>query len=115
MMVGMSRCRIAWLVAVAVSLALLLLMAPDSSAVPDQTQGSDPTETGELPPLEPAVESPDIIPQPNSGSPPDHPGDRGGWQQLSLLALIVVAVAAIFLLVRRESRRKRDAQRQPAR
>lgn len=113
-MVGMSRCRIAWLLAVAASLALLLLIAPDSSAAPVQDGDSD--QTGEeLAPPEPAVESPDIIPEPNSGSPPDDPGDPGGWQQLSLLALIILAVTAILLLVRRESRRKQSAQRQPAR
>jgi len=114
----MSRCRIAWLLAVAVSLALLSLMS-SAWATPVANhhagQGTDQTGAEELPPLEPAVEAPSIIPEPNSGSPPDNPGDPGGWQQLSLLALMIVAVTAIFLLARRESRRKRAAQHQPAR
>ena len=112
-MLRMSRCRIAWLVAVAVSLALLFLVTPDLSAAPRQDSDSSQIEVDEQSPAEPAAEAPSIIPRPNSGSAPDDPGDRGGWQQLSLLGLILIAVAAIFYLVRRESKRKGIAQRQP--
>ncbi|MGI8710340.1 MAG: hypothetical protein ACR2LA_05030 [Acidimicrobiales bacterium] len=38
---------------------------------------------------------PHIIERPNSGRAPENPGDRGGWEQLALLGLIVVAVAVI--------------------
>ena len=48
-----------------------------------------------------------ILPRPNSGSAPETPGDPGGWQQLTLLAVIVVALALIFFLVRRQARRAR--------
>ena len=37
--------------------------------------------------------TPRSIDQPNSGTAPKHPGDRGGWEQLTLLGLIVGAVA----------------------
>lgn len=41
---------------------------------------------------------PHIIERPNSGRAPKDPGDRGGWEQLSLLGLIVVAVVAIVVV-----------------
>lgn len=56
-----------------------------------------------------AVEVPaqDIVPQPDSGTPPDEAGDRGGALQLGLLALVVVTIGgAVYGLVR-QSRRAR--------
>jgi len=44
----------------------------------------------------------DIIPRPSEGRAPETPGDPGGWQQLTLLAVIVIAVAVILYLVRRQ-------------
>lgn len=44
---------------------------------------------------------PHIIERPNSGTAPQDPGDRGGWAQLGLLALIVAAVTAIGLIALR--------------
>jgi hypothetical protein len=44
---------------------------------------------------------PRIIQRPNSGTPPEHPGDRGGWEQLGLLALLVVVLAAIGVVIAR--------------
>ncbi|CAN5697720.1 hypothetical protein BH24ACT3_BH24ACT3_11420 [soil metagenome] len=48
-----------------------------------------------------------IIPEPNSGREPDQPGDRGGWAQLGLLAVMVGAVVLIAVLIIRSSRRAR--------
>ncbi|MGI8756606.1 MAG: hypothetical protein ACR2MB_12255 [Acidimicrobiales bacterium] len=41
---------------------------------------------------------PHIIERPNSGRAPKHPGDRGGWEQLALLALMTAAVVAIVVV-----------------
>lgn len=45
-----------------------------------------------------------IIPDPRDGCAPETPGDPGGWQQLTLLAVILMALAVIALLVRRQVR-----------
>ena len=46
-----------------------------------------------------------IIPEPNSGRPPEDAGDRGGALQFLVLGLIVVALAGGVTMVVRESRR----------
>lgn len=51
-----------------------------------------------------------ILPRPNSGQAPDSPNDPGGWQQYLVFAVLFVGLAAIVLLVRRESRRARAAR-----
>ena len=50
---------------------------------------------------------PRIIAQPNSGTPPEQPGDRGGWEQLALLAILVVAVGGIGVVGLRGGRKAR--------
>lgn len=52
-------------------------------------------------------EPPSIIPQPGSGRVPDDPGDRGGWQQVALLAVVVAALVLIATLALRSARRAR--------
>ena len=41
----------------------------------------------------------EIIPKPDSGREPEHPGDRGGWQQITLFFLLIAAIALIALVV----------------
>lgn len=69
------------------------------SALPVGAQG-DPE------PNPPTINAPDcgggIIPDPAEGCGPETPGDPGGWQQLTLLLVILVALVAIGLLVRRQ-------------
>lgn len=48
-----------------------------------------------------------IIPEPDSGRPPQDAGDRGGAAQLALFGLVLLGVAAISGLAVRESRRAR--------
>ncbi len=48
---------------------------------------------------------PHIIPRPGEGQAPEHPNDRGGWEQFLVLGLIVCSVAAIGALAWRSSRR----------
>jgi hypothetical protein len=54
-----------------------------------------------------------IIPEPNSGRKPEDLGDPGGWGQLTLLALVIVAVSGIgYVAIRGRSasaRAGRDA------
>jgi len=58
----------------------------------------------------PEVSIPSIIPQPNSGVAPKSATDRGGWAQYSVLSGIIVALGILFLLVVRDSRKKKRAQ-----
>ncbi len=51
------------------------------------TQGQLPEDGGA---------KPHIIERPNTGHAPENPGDRGGWEQLSLLGLIIAAVVVII-------------------
>jgi hypothetical protein len=94
---------------------------PPRSLVPTESAAGGPVGTTE-PTLEPTSEPPptqppggvpgDIIPDPSDPGPePDDPGDRGGWLQLSVLLLIVVAILVMVLLVWRESRARRSGDR----
>lgn len=61
---------------------------------------------------------PGIIPRPGSGRAPEDPGDRGGWEQVALLGVVVGALALIATLVVRSARRGRrrggeDSQQAP--
>jgi hypothetical protein len=71
--------------------------------------GLEPVEDGATPTTQPGLVGGDVIPRPDSGREPAHPGDRGGWQQTLLFGLIVAAIAIGVLLVVRESRRKSSA------
>ena len=54
------------------------------------------------PPTDPsanAPRAPHIIERPNEGTGPQNPGDRGGWEQLLVLAMIIVSVVVIGLVV----------------
>lgn len=46
-----------------------------------------------------------MIPRPNSGREPESPSDRGGWLQLTVLAVMVGGLVVIGGLVVRESRK----------
>lgn len=50
---------------------------------------------------------PGIIPQPGEGTAPENPGDRGGWEQLALFGVIVVALVVIAFAVVRGTKRAR--------
>lgn len=50
---------------------------------------------------------PHIIPRPNDGHPPEDPGDRGGWEQLSLFGVLAVAIVGIGVMVFRGGRSAR--------
>jgi hypothetical protein len=49
-----------------------------------------------------------IIPEPNSGRKPENLGDPGGWGQLALLGLVIVAVSGIgYVAIRGRSAKAR--------
>ena len=52
-------------------------------------------------------DSPDFIPEPNSGSEPVDAGDRGGSLQSVLFVLVIAGIVVIAALIVRESRRAR--------
>lgn len=52
------------------------------------------------------------IPRPNSGVAPEDPGDRGGYLQLGLLAVLVGGIGFIGFRVVREGQRNLERQRQ---
>lgn len=105
------RRRGSLLVLAAVTAAVVALLVPmpgAGAAVPAQ-DGSTTTQ----PPVRDG-DSPinDILPEPNSGEAPEHPSDRGGWQQIMVFCLLVGGMGVIALLVVRESRaaRRRSAR-----
>ena len=84
---------------------LVLLFAParaDGAPAQDEPTTTSPT-FGENP------DAPEqhIIPRPNSGTPPEDAGDRGGALQFVVLGAIVVGVSVVATLAVRESRRNR--------
>ena len=100
-LVGTRSLRWAATVAVLALGLLIVTLAPAA-----QAQNAEPT----TPPVEidevNDVDSPlgEIIPKPNSGAPPENPGDRGGALQLTLLALVVTFFAFAVFSVRRQVR-----------
>lgn len=70
--------------------------APSAAGEPSTT-----TRPGDGPP------APDIIPEPDSGTEPEDPGDRGGALQAVLFVAVLGGLGTIGFLVVRESRRAR--------
>lgn len=60
-----------------------------------------------------AVQQPSSLERPDYGRKPEHPGDPGGWEQLALLGLLIVALGGGTALVVRSSRRARRSRRLP--
>jgi hypothetical protein len=58
-----------------------------------------------------AGQPPSIIVKPNSGAAPEDSGDRGGWEQLALLGLMVSAIGVIAVFALRGSNAKAKAGR----
>lgn len=81
------------------------------------TAGAQPPETT-TPPVASTLSprgstvptQPSIIPAPNSGEAPADAGERGGALQGALFFLVCGGIVLLFLLVWRDSRRKRRAQ-----
>lgn len=85
---------------VATFVATFVVLAPPAVAAPDAPAGDTSTSTTAPP-------APDIIPQPNSGTPPEDAGDRGGALQIVLFVAVIGGIGVIAFLVWRESRKAR--------
>ena len=88
--------------ALALGLVLVLGVAvvaltTDSSPRRD-TQGQTPEAGGS---------KPHIIPRPGDGQAPQSPGDRGGWEQLTLFTVMLGAMAGIGVVIFRGGRKAR--------
>lgn len=84
----------------------MLVVALVGSA-PAAAQEPGATSTTATSTTDARVPTNEIIPKPNSGVPPEEPGDRGGVLQLGLLALVVLAVTGAVVGLVRQSRRAR--------
>lgn len=96
------------LLAVAIVGGVILVAATVDSGPRRDTQGQLEEDGGA---------KPHIIARPNSGRAPENPGDRGGWEQLTLFGLIVAAMAGIGLAIFRggaKARAGRQAWRDAA-
>ena len=99
------RTERATLAAVRFVLALVIVLttfavAPGALAAPAQDDDA-PVEITEAEEQQPGG----IIPRPNSGAPPEDPGDRGGAYQWLLFGLIIVFIAVAVLSIRRSAKR----------
>ncbi len=102
--------RAAWLLggAIAVLLAIVLVAAVSSPPSKAERERARQEE----------LANPRSIPLPDSGRAPQRPGDPGGWEQLALGGLLVVALAggAVWLVhSSRKARRTRAPRRAPVR
>ena len=93
---------LAALLAIMVSGVIALLATTEASA--QSGLGGDGLGGSNTP-----ISAPHIIPRPNSGVAPKHPGDRGSGTQYLVLAGVVIAPLIILGLVMRESKRKKRA------
>ena len=105
--------------ALVASLALVIAGALSCAvaAVPAGAQGSEPANqsvpetTATTTPFDASSEmprAPTILPRPNSGEEPKSATARGGWAQYAVLGGILVGLAGVGLLIRRDSQRKRS-------
>ncbi|MCB0977067.1 MAG: hypothetical protein KDB02_06370 [Acidimicrobiales bacterium] len=60
----------------------------------------------------PQVERPSSLPRPNSGKKPEEAGDPGGWEQLTVFALVAVGMLGIGTVVFRGGKRTRARRAQ---
>jgi hypothetical protein len=95
-----------------VVVAALVVRSPAVGGLPLAQQEPAPTaSTASTTTLFEGEDLPGVIPRPNQGREPRHAGDPGGWLQLTLAALVVAAVAAIFAVVARSASRTTRSKR----
>jgi hypothetical protein len=80
----------------------LLVAAPATAQEPPPTAPATTLVEGDLP---------GVIPRPNQGREPQQPGDPGGWLQLTLAGIVVLAVGLVFTIVVRSAARTTRAKR----
>lgn len=85
------------LLVILVGVVAVTLVSEDNGAASDDQ--SEKIRDGET--------RPGIVPRPGEGTAPEEPGDRGGWAQLALFALMLGAMVAIAVVVVRGTKRTR--------
>ena len=90
------------LAVVAGVVGLVLLAGPSPVAAQGAPDTTPPTAAG-------SDDGNSVIPAPNSGRAPDASGDRGGWAQLTLFALMTLGMAFIAGVVVRSAVRRNRA------
>ena len=84
-----------------VAVTVIVSIASDKPSTRQDTQGQQQEQGGA---------KPHIIPLPNSGHEPESSGDRGGWEQIMTLGLIVAGVALVAVFVWRGTRKPRSGR-----
>ncbi len=93
-------------------IALVALLSGDAGdARPSSTTAPCPPGDTRCQATQRQAERPGIIPRPGEGQAPDEPGDRGGWEQLAVLAVLILALVLIMSLIVRNARRARTLRR----
>lgn len=57
--------------------------------------------------VQPQLDRPSSLPQPNTGRAPEDSGDPGGWEQLTVFALVTAGMLCIGVIVFRGGKRTR--------
>ena len=97
-----SERRSYWIAAIVLFAAIAALTA---TAVLTTSSGPRKDTDGQI--QEQGGAKPHIIPRPGEGETPDRPNDRGGWQQVLVLGLVVAGLGGVAGLAWRSSRRAR--------
>ncbi len=79
----------------AIVIGIVAVSASVDTGPRKDTQGQQPETAGQ----------PHIIPRPNEGVAPKDGGDRGGWEQITLMAVVVASVLLIGVLALRGGKR----------
>lgn len=95
--------RTYWIAAIVVFGSIAILTTITLIASAGTSKDGDSADQNQ----QPGIERPHSIPQPGDGQAPEHPNDRGGWQQYLVLGLIVVALSTVGALAWRSSRQAR--------
>lgn len=82
---------------------VVLVTAQLDSGPRQDTQGQLPEADGA---------KPHIIPRPNEGVAPKTPGDRGGWEQLTVFGIMLASMAIIGVVIFRGTRGAREGKAQ---
>ncbi len=98
-----------YLILSAAALALVLIIGVVVVAVTSDTGPRHDTQ-GQL--TEQGGDKPHIIPRPGDGHAPETPGERGGWEQLTLFGLMLAAMLGIGVVVFRGGKKSQAGRAQ---
>jgi hypothetical protein len=91
--------------------SLLLFVAALTLLAAAPATAQEPPPTAPTTTLVEGGDLPGVIPRPNQGREPQQPGDPGGWLQLTLAGIVVLAVGLVFTIVVRSAARTTRSKR----